>query len=367
MSVSLQLTCGHLTAEMAAFFRRVRTRCVLILLLVRLCSAVKSAEQNSKLIWGAVPRAAARNPLCANFTTACTAEAEGRLAEAFSIYESLYITCGDLGWGDMGTGTGARSVVLLRTTPCGLPVVVKRSKSSIECDVLQLATTAASTAACPGCFPRCYYYGNTTLGTYIELLPNETIPLVNFFKYPPHIHTIKSLFLQGLSAIKLLRSVGWEHNDLGKSNMWITRKINGDGTVHYKLALFDLGFARPVPVEGTADDHAKRWPRRLPSSNSVADGRIPSHLQTSRPGRHLTLNGPYTDTYTLAKAFYTLAIYFGRHSLHSDIPPVYNMATLESALWDIMMMLPDRFCEPNFTAIKSRLRSAATLATVTVV
>lgn len=322
-------------------------------------------------MWGTVPASAIRNPVCNNFTAACAAEKEGRFTDAFIFYESVYSECGDLGWGDVGAGRGAHSVAFLRTTPCGMPVAVKRMRFSTECDVLQLVTTPEAVAACPGCFPRCYYYSRATLADYVELLPgrNETIPLTSFFEWRPHphIHAIKSIFTQAVSALLLLRSNGWEHNDVSRSNMIVVPKKLEDGSTFYKAILFDLGNARPAFVR-SSDAGDGDGPRRVSAVASPADPSGNSEELSTRAlhaSRRLHGNGHHTDTYTLAREFFAMARYYGRHTHRGSLSaPVQDNSTMESAMWDIMEMYPDEFSEPDVKRIKQRLRSVTTLATI---
>lgn len=329
---------------------------LLFLLTITLLSSVWAVVHPSSdrdVVGEPVPNAAAH---CADFTAACSAEASGQLAEAFQLYEKKYEECGSSGWRPMGAGEGSRSVVMLRRTPCGLGVAVKKIFDRRECEILQLAE--ASQAACPGCFPRCYYHSNTTFGAYMELLPNDTIPLVQFFRSPPHIRAIKSLFLQGLSAIKLLRKFGWEHNDFGGNNMVITPVYEPDGSRRYRLVVFDLASARRLNETGQAGSNSNV---RALHTGSVAAGSDRGPVNDP-PSRSLRPNGVHSDLYMLAIQFYTLARFHGHRGRPDDKPPVYNMTTLESALWDIMAMVPDTSTEPDYRAIRLRIQSVRTLA-----
>lgn len=89
----------------------------------------------------------------------------------------------------------------MKTTPCGLPVAIKRNKPK-ECDLLKALAAAASGKL----FPAYYYYSNTTYGCYSEYLDyvkwSDALPAHAQREYSPaQLRTIKTLFLQGVTAV----------------------------------------------------------------------------------------------------------------------------------------------------------------------
>lgn len=92
-------------------------------------------------------------------------------------------------------------VVVLKTTPCGLPVAIKRNTPK-ECNLLRALAAAASGKL----FPAYYYYSNTTYACYSEHLgPHHTrwsdLIIVRPQLPPPVLWGLKTVFLQGVTAV----------------------------------------------------------------------------------------------------------------------------------------------------------------------
>lgn len=227
----------------------------------------------------------------------------------------------------------------------------------------------------------------------MELLPNATVPFLSLFnRREPHVHAIKRLLLQGVAAVQLLRSVGWEHNDLGDTNMVVATRVGADGSTHYQLVLFDLGNARRVQLPddddaGTNTDDTPpghRQPVRLRAASASTPGGQARSTEVDNPPtqdfiddngwgpRSMRPNGHHSDLYTFAKSFYIPARYVA-YRLYRGIgkpgtemlPPRYadsgDPTTLLSALWHIVRANAGRYAVPDFDDVIARVRAVEKL------
>lgn len=186
---------------------------------------------------------------CLNFSAECALEAAGDFEPAFRAYEARYAQCGDAGWRTVGTAHGQTTEVVFKATPCGSKVVVKAgltSRSDLnsvkDCRALKLLTAHGADAECPGCFPRYYYFSNITRACYTEFVPSARRFVTVVTPRSPHL---KTLFLQALTAIRVLRRHNLEHFDLSARNMLV--RPAEDGSLS-RLMMIDFGLYHEVGV-----------------------------------------------------------------------------------------------------------------------
>ena len=298
---------------------------------------------------------------CFNFTEACLAEKSENYEAAFAIYESRYSTCGDAGWTIDGHNHGSNDVVTFKTTPCGTKVAVKGLRTPNECMRLRMVSTGESAVACPHCFPRYYYFGNGTRACY-----SERVNMIGWGRVmstkrnldPAGVQRVKSIFLQGVAAIHVLRNHGLEHNDLSFRNIALREVDELDGEKRLHIVIFDLGGSR------TLDQRARY--RRLVGEGADADVERALHHSGSDDGGSRTLrgrrlggNGPFPDLYVLACDFmeqmYNGSAGCRKHLL--DLPNDEPATSFRYAFHHIMEMNIDHQKVPDYHQIAALIHA----------
>ena len=268
---------------------------------------------------------------CRNFDDICRDEHAFDYESAFTAYESRYERCGDYGWNMTGRNRGYDAAVAFKTTPCGLQTAIKssrREKSIVniarDCHRLKVMNRPPFSTECPGCFPKFIFYSNYTKVCYSEFIKSEKDINTNILSKIPQA---KSLYLQAMHIIQVLRRHNLQHGDLHFSNIFV-RKLHPAGTPsskrQYKLLFFDLSAMRRL------DD--------------VGDGRV-------------TGNRGFGDTYTMTCNFYRNMYMDG--TCRSQVPPVYtaNKNSMRYALSQILSWVADPAVAPDFEAIATLIHS----------
>jgi hypothetical protein len=190
-------------------------------------------------------------PMCDDFAAACAAEAAGKYHHAMHFYEEKYSVCGDHGWNLTGHSQGFTDFVVFKTTPCGLPVVIKQAMvpaEIVECQILRRLTSKTLYLRCPGCFPKFYHLSQFTQACYSEAVP--VVPGKFAFLQTSKINrdrdiaVAKRLYLQAVTIVQVLREVNIEHRDLKPQNILLRNMTREDGSVSLQVVLVDFGAAR---------------------------------------------------------------------------------------------------------------------------
>lgn len=187
----------------------------------------------------------------------CQLERDGNYTAVFAAYEERFSRCNTLGWKKLGhVGAGHNSAVALRTTPCGMSVVMKATHQprliehiKHDCAVLEQLMASQLDPFCRNCFPKYYYYSNLTGICYAEHI--AAVPIDVFLN---HINsqsragfaTIRRTFLDGLKILAVLERVGIQHRDLTFRNILI--RIPPKGSREYRVVLLDFGGSKSREV-----------------------------------------------------------------------------------------------------------------------
>jgi serine/threonine protein kinase len=264
---------------------------------------------------------------CSDFTSACQAEANDDYEEAVKLYEDRYPLCGDFGWNVTGSNKGSNDFVVFKTSPCGTPMAIKAAHSAKECKRLKELTTGTAYEECPGCFPRYYALSNVTNCCYSEFILTKKYNVLR--KKPELFHRVKALYLQGITAIRTLRSHNVEHRDLSYRNLLFREVVDDHGLRHLRLVLFDFGASLPL------DGLEKLDPKPVSAGPRVlSNGRFPDifaltctftrHLYNRFECRDHAMDLP-EDRATLLYAF---AKIMQDNELHSQSPNYQLIAKL---------------------------------------
>lgn len=262
---------------------------------------------------------------CKSFTAACAAERDQNYELAFQLYEARYNQCGDYGWTFQGKSSGSSYTVAFKTTPCGLPVAIKTLPDPRECFQLKRVASGGALQECPGCFPRWYWYGNDTKACYSEFVARngsweDALPARSKELTGAQVATVKSLYLQGVHAIRVLREHNIEHHDMAFRNIALQKTADGGP----KLVIFDFSGAQELdeytvyrmkklnaqvaagtsaaldhtgPVSGAVANRPK-----VKSLRTSPDIKLRPTHQMAKP-RVLGVNGRFTDLFTFTCDF----------------------------------------------------------------
>jgi hypothetical protein len=231
---------------------------------------------------------------CNDFSRACVAEASGDYETAISLYEDKYVACGDHGWNITGHADGSNDFVVFKRTPCGLHVAIKPARTGKECRILRNLTSTEVYAECPGCFPRYYHLSNLTKACYSQYVQPTRLP--GFHPSNRNVEHVKTLYLQLVHIIRVLRAHNLEHRDMSFRNLMATAVgTSPTGVQQVRLVMFDFGAAKPLDSLGYLD----RTQEKLRLKRNHEEHAV---VGTPTP-RRLDGNGLHTDIYAASCTF----------------------------------------------------------------
>jgi hypothetical protein len=180
----------------------------------------------------------------------CDLESSGNYTASFSAYEERFLRCNTLGWKKLGhVGAGHNSAVALRTTPCGMGVVMKATHQprlvehiKHDCAILEQLKAYQSDPDCRHCFPMHYFYSNVTGICYTEHV--AAVPIEVFLNHvnaqsKAGFSTVRRAFLDGMKILALLERVGIQHRDLTFRNILV--RVPPKGSKEYRVVVLDFG------------------------------------------------------------------------------------------------------------------------------